>query len=463
MSLLVVGVSHRSAPLELLERVSLDETRSRGLAADVVGLEDVSEALVLTTCNRTEVYAEALSFHGAVSQVGHALATMSGVELDELTEHLYVHYEDRAIHHLFSLACGLESMALGESEILGQLREALQVGQQRAQLGTVLNPLFQQALRVGKRAHSETNLDRVARSLVGVGLERAVDHLGPLQGARALVVGAGAMSGLAVASLARAGVAGLHVVNRTLDRAQRLAQGHGGQAHDWSELPEQLATADLVLTCTGATDHPITADLLAGSSRADRPRVLVDLAMPRDVAPEVADLPGVTVWSLAELDELLSHGGQQAAPGSRTASVGQAPAGSQLPGSQNGDPDTAEVLDSVRELVTGEVAAYLATRRSAQVGPTLAVLRSRAAAVADTELARLSQKLPDLSPDQRAEVEQSMRRIIDKLLHTPTIRAKELAARDESGSYVALLRELLDLDPRQTAVVDRPPRMGGSL
>lgn len=445
MSLLVVGLSHRSAPLELLERVALDGPRSRDLAAGVVGLDDVSESLVLTTCNRTEVYAEALSFHGALAQVGDALARATGVSLQDLTPHLYVHYEERAVDHLFSLACGLESMALGESEILGQLREALRLGQQGAHLGSVLNPLFQQALRVGKRAHSETGLDRVARSLVGVGIDAATGVLGDLRSARALVVGAGAMSGLAAATLTRAGVGALAVVNRTRERAERLAQSHGGHAHDWTELREQLAAADLVLTCTGATDHVITSELVA-HDRDTRPLVLVDLAMPRDVAPAVDQIPGVSVLGLAELTDLTTGAGDQ--PVGHTSAA---------PGPE----ETEQVLGTVRDLVAGEVAAYLATRRSAQVGPALATLRSRASAVADLELERLDNRVPDLTAVQRSEVHQSVRRILDKLLHTPTVRAKELAAHDTDGSYVALLRELFDLDPRETAAVDTPPRVSG--
>lgn len=468
MSLLVVGISHRSAPLELLERASLDGSRARHLAAGVVGLEDVGEALVLTTCNRTEVYVEALSFHGALAQVGGALAAATGVDLPELTEHLYVHYEDRAVDHLFSLACGLESMALGESEILGQLRETLAVGQRTSTVGAALNPLFQQALRVGKRAHSETRLDQVARSLVTAGLGRAEEVLGRLDGVRAVVVGAGAMSGLACASLARAGVASLTVVNRTAERAERLAAAHGGLARDWSELGEQVLAADLVLTCTGATNHVITTDLLtagagpglltagAGTEQAEPargPLVVLDLAMPRDVEPAVGQLPGVTVWGLAELSGSLEAGATDAA----AAAVG-APVEGPADGTSS---ETESVLAAVRDLVTGEVAAYLATRRSEQVAPALAALRSRASAVAEAELERLDQKLPELSPEQRAEVHQGVRRILYKILHRPTVRAKELAAQDHDGSYVALLKELFDLDPRETAAVDRPPRVGG--
>lgn len=452
MSLLVVGVSHRSAPLELLESVSLDQAGSRTLAVDLVGLEDVRESLVLTTCNRTEVYADALTFHGAVAQVGAALAEKTGVDLEALTPHLYVHYEDRAVHHLFSLACGLESMAVGESEILGQLRTALRAGQRDAHLGAALNPLFQQALRVGKRAHSETGLDRVARSLVQVALEQAEQSVGPLRGVRALVVGAGAMSGLAAASLHRAEVRELTVINRTRERAERLAAAHGGQARPWTDLASRLQEADLVLTCTGATDQVITRELLAGADRTGRPLVVVDLAMPRDVAPDVSDLPGVTVWGLSDLNPTSSGRAVDAGAGQSDAAPGWDPSGAS---------ETDAVLQAVRDLVTAEVAAFLATRRSALVGPTLADLRSRAASVADTELDRLDQKLPDLPEQERAEVHQTVRRILDKLLHTPTVRARELAADDTDGSYIALLRELFDLDPRETAAVEHPPNVSG--
>lgn len=431
MSLLVIGLSHQSAPLELLERVALDGGGADALATGVIGADDITEAVILSTCNRTEVYAEAMTFHGAVAQVGEALAQVTGVPVGELTDYLYVHYEDRAVDHLFSLACGLESMALGESEVLAQLREALASGQRRAHLGRVLNPLFQQALRVGKRAHTDTGLDRVARSLVSTGVERARAAMGPLQGTRALVIGAGAMSGLAAATLARAGADGLTVVNRTASRAERLAAAHGGDAADWADLATQVASADLVLTCTGSLGHVLTADLL--TARAQRPLLVIDLAMPRDVDPAVAELPGVTVWSLTELRAFL----------------------------EESSPETEEVVESVRTLVTGEVAAYLATRRAQQVAPALAVLRSRAAAVAEAELDRLDQRLPDLPPAHRAEVHQSVRRVLDKVLHTPTVRAKALAAGDHDGAYVAMLRELFDLDARDTAAVARPPNVGG--
>lgn len=447
MSLIVVGVSHRSAPLEMLEQVALDAEQANVLAGEVAGLEDVRESLVLTTCNRTEVYADALTFHGALAQVGAALAERTGVTVADLTPHLYVHFEDRAVHHLFSLACGLESMALGETEILGQLRTALADAQSGHHLGGALNPLFQQALRVGKRAHSETGLGQIGRSLVRVGIESAARR-SSLTGTNAVVVGAGAMSGLATASLSRAGLGSLTVVNRTWERAERLAEANGATPRPWADLPEVLAEADLVLTCTGATGHIITPELIATLDRGERPLILIDLAMPRDVAPEVADLPEVTVWGLSELAEF--------------ADAGLAAASADSTATNEGNPTgTDTVIQSVRDLVTAEVGTFLATRRSAQVGPTLSTLRSRASGVADAELTRLDSRLPDLTDQQRTEVHTSVQRILDKLLHTPMVRARERAAEDTDGTYLAMLRELFDLDPRETAAVQTPPRVSG--
>lgn len=440
MSLLVVGLSHRSAPMDLLERVALGAEGVEDLTALVHRQEDVTEALVVATCNRTEVYADAHTFHGALAQIGASLATRTGVPLEELTEHLYVHYEDRAVSHLFLLACGLESMAVGESQVLGQIREALAVAQRSGRAGGVLNPLFQHALRVGKRAHAETDIDEVSRSLVVLGLERAARHLGDLRGLRAVLVGAGAMSGLAAATLVRAGVTDLTVVNRTREHADRLVRTHGGAAVDWSGLTEAVGTADLLITCTGAVGHVIGADVVARSrGRGVRPLVVLDLAMPRDVAPAAGRLPGVHLWGLAELRGHLAAQ-QRAAAG----------------------PSVAEdIIAGVQDLVTAEVAAYLISRRTQQVGPTLAALRARAATVVDAELTRLGQRLPELSEREQAEMRRTVQRVVDKLLHTPTVRVKKLVGDDDGGDYAHALRELFDLDPGDVATVSSPPQVGG--
>lgn len=269
MSLLVVGLSHRTAPVSVLERAALGEDTKGKLLLDVMAAEPAGEAAVLSTCNRIELYADVDKFHAGVAELSTLLARHSGVGLDELTPHLYVHYEDRAVHHLFSVACGLDSMVVGEGQILGQIKETLGLGQELHTAGRSLNDLFQQALRVGKRAHSETGIDRAGQSLVTFGLEQMAEAVGGVpfeewgKGKRALVVGAGSMSSLAAATLARAGAGEIVVVNRTQERAERLAESVGGRAASMADLAGELSYADIVVSCTGATGLVLTADTVA--------------------------------------------------------------------------------------------------------------------------------------------------------------------------------------------------------
>ena len=435
MSVVVLGLSHRSAPIALLEAVALDPAGAAALAIAVRRGENVNETLVLATCNRVEVYADVVTFHGAVAEIGDALAAASGVPLADLREHLYVHYEDRAVAHVFSVASGLESMAVGEGQILGQLRMALRSAQKRGQAGGVLSALFQQALRVGKRAHSDTGIDQVSRSLVEAGLSRAADLLGPLADTRVLVVGAGSMSSLAATTISRLGAAELVIINRTLAKAEHLAAATGGRALPLSDLVAALCQADLVISCSGALGHVISAQTLlaAAGSRADGPRMFIDLGLPRNVAPDVADLPDEYVVGLAELDEILAT-----------------------------DSQYTPHVKAVADLVVAEVAGYLMSRRAQEVAPTVALLRSRAADVVTAELSRLHQRLPDdLSENARAEIRLTVHRVVEKLLHSPTVRAKALVAGGEGGDYARALRELFDLDPHEVAAVSAPPETGG--
>jgi len=435
VSVVVLGLSHRSAPIAMLEAVALDPARAAALAIAVRGGENVTETLVLATCNRVEVYADVVTFHGAVAEISEALAAASGVPLAELREHLYVHYEDRAVAHLFSVACGLESMAVGEGQILGQLRMALRSAQLRGQAGGALSELFQQALRVGKRAHAETGIDRVSVSLVEAGLRLAADLLGPLEGTRVLVVGAGSMSSLAATTIARLGSAELVIINRTLAKAERLAAATGGLALSLTDLADALSRADLVISCSGALGHVITAQTLlaAGDARAGGPRMFMDLGLPRNVAPDVADLPGEHVVGLAELDEILAV-----------------------------DDQFTPHVQAVGDLVVAEVAVYLVNRRAQEVAPTVALLRSRAADVVAAELSRLSQRLPhDLSEEARGEIRLAVHRVVEKLLHAPTVRAKALVADGDGADYALALRELFDLDPHGVGAGTLPPETGG--
>jgi glutamyl-tRNA reductase len=425
MSVLVVGMSHNSAPVAVLEQVARDSEGALKLIRDVYDLEHVVEATVLSTCNRIEVYAEVDRFHGSVEAISRLILAPSTDAADLLVPHLYVLYDDAAVSHLFNVASGLDSMVVGESQILGQAREALRVGQESATVGPALNSLFQQALRVGKRAHAETDIDRAGPSLVASALDEAARRLGRTEGIRALVVGAGAMASLAVSTLSRTGAASIVVANRTPQHAERLAQQYGARAVPLDEVGAELPSVDVLISCTGATGVVLDAGSL-GPARADgEPLVVLDLALPRDVDAAVGELPGVTLIDL----EVLAAG-------------------------LGGDGESPEVAD-VRTIVGEELSAFLAARRSASVTPTVVALRTMATGVVDAELERLLARLPDLDDAARAEVELAVRRVADKLLHQPTVRVKELANETGAVSYATALAELFALDPDAVEAVTR--------
>ncbi|MFC4912128.1 glutamyl-tRNA reductase [Actinomadura gamaensis] len=433
MSVLVVGLSHRSAPVALLERAAVSGDDLLKLLHSVRDCGHVSETAIVSTCNRVEVYAVVDRFHGGVTAVSELLALHSGVPLEELSRHLYVHYEERAVQHVFAVASGLDSMVVGEGQILGQIRQAFKLAQDEHTIGRDLHDLLQRALRVGKRAHHETGIDQAGASLVSVGLQVAGKHLGPLPGRRALVVGAGSMSSLAAATLSRAGAGEIVIANRTYDTAVRLAASLEvpARAIRMDELADALAAADLIVSCTGATGRVITADMLTA---IDRKRFFLDLALPHDVDPGVREVPGV---ELAGLDEL--RVAQEAAK-----AIGP------------------EAVEQVKRIVCDEVSAYLSAARAAAVAPTVVALRSKAAEVVDAELARLAGRLPDIDERAYKEIAQTVRRVADKLLHAPTVRVKELAAAPGGDAYADALRELFGLDPSRPEAVARADNIEGS-
>jgi glutamyl-tRNA reductase len=425
MSVLVVGLSHKSAPLAILERVAAGRDALGKLLRDVALADSVAETFVVSTCNRVEVYAEVDRFHAGVTTICELLARHCEVPTRELTPHLYVYYEDRAVAHLLGVACGLDSMVVGEGQILGQVRSALRLAGDQGTVGRALGELGQLALRAGKRARAETGIARAGQSLVSVAVELAAARLGgaSLAGLDVLVVGAGSMSALAAAAAARRGAASITVANRTRRNAERLAVRMDGTAAALADLPTALAAADVVFSCTGAAGQVITRKAVAAALAA-RPRpaargplVVVDLAMPRDVDPAVADLAGVVVIGM---DQLSEHG---------TAAG-------------------ADQVAAVRAICEAELAAYRAAVLAARITPTVVALRAKAATVVDAELARLADRLnaDGLSGRALGEIAQTVRRVVDKLLHAPTVRVKELAGSPGGQEYAAALRVLFDLD-----------------
>ncbi len=426
MSILVVGLSHKSAPVATLERAVLTADARAKLLHDVRYAQDVAGSLIVSTCNRVEIYADVGKFHSAMAAICELLARHSGVPAGELTPCLYVHYEDRAVQHLLAVACGLDSMVVGESQILGQVRQAVALAREHGTLDRALEEISSLALRTGKRAHAETGIDQAGANLLSVGLAAAAAEFGAppddlLAGRSVLVVGAGSMSALAVAGAARAGANRIVVANRTPDNAKRLAQSVSGTTADLADLPALLTGPDLVISCTGAPGTVITTAMVA-SAVTGRPRPAARWSCstwrcPGTSRPAPPTLPGVAVVDLETLAASGTGGGR--------------------------DSDVA----AVRGILAQEFEAYLHAGRAAAVAPTVVALREKAAQVVEAELARLAGRLGRLDPQVSQEIARSMQRITDKLLHAPTVRVKELAGIPGGESYEAALRVLFDLDP----------------
>lgn len=445
MKLLVVGASYRTAPVAALERLAVAPADLPRVLTRLVAQPYVSAAVLVSTCNRVEVYAVVSGFHGGLGDICAVLAESTGCQPAALADHLYVHFDVAAVNHVFRVVTGLDSMVVGEAQILGQLRDAYHRAAEADTVDRLLHELMQQALRVGKRARSETGIDRAGQSVVTAALGLATELLdSDLAGRPALVVGAGAMGSLGVATLTRLGAGPVAVANRGADRAARLAGSYGATAVPIADLTETISTVDIVVAATAAPEAVLTRAVvtaaLAGRDPSRGPLVLLDLAVPRDVEPGVADLPGVQVIDIDRMAALVADG-----------------------------PVAADVA-AVEQIVAAEVNAFLTWLRGADVAPTVAALRGRADDVVTAELGRLAQRCPDLTDNQRAEVTRTVHRVVQRLLHQPTVRVRQLAAEPGGDQYAALLRELFDLEVPQTSPVgtvpdvmapDVDPQLGG--
>ena len=373
MSVVVIGLNHRSTPLDLLERMTIGDAALPKALHDLISRTDVSEAVVLSTCNRTEVYAVAERFHGAYQDIRDFLAEVAFLAPEDFSDHLYVHYDAEAVAQLFSVAAGLDSAVLGESEILGQVKHAWEQAREEGAAGPTLNLLFRHALEAGKRARTDTAIGRHTTSISQAAVAMAADRLGGLEGRAGLVLGAGEMGEAMALGLAKAGTV-LTVANRTWDTAVALAERTQGRAIRLGDLAAELADVDVLLTSTGAATPLLEADELGPviTARAGRPLLIVDIAVPRDVDPAVGELPGVT---LLDMDDLRAF-----------AAAGTAARSGEVAG--------------VRTIIEDELERYLGASSAREVAPMIVSLRDRAEAVREAEIERYRARLGDLHPSQ---------------------------------------------------------------
>lgn len=429
-AVLLVGLSFRSAPVSLLEKIAIADTQLPKLNQALLDHDVLSEALVLSTCNRIEFYTVANAFHTGLNHIVDTIAEFSAVPAEELESHLYVHYSDAAAEHMLTVASGLDSMVVGEQQIIGQLRSAYQIANNSSTVGSTLHELTQRALRTGKRVHTETSIDGAGASMVTFSVDKALTLLGanasqpqPLAGRRALIIGAGAMAALGSTHLGKLGIEHITVANRTLSRAQTLVAhaqeaGVNATAISLEHMPQTLSTVDLVISATGALDYVVQAEHIRDARATEaRPMVLIDLSMPRDIDHAAAQLPGVHLLNIEQLTALAGQGTEDEEP--------------------------------ARRIIEEELRHFLEQQRAQAVVPTVKALRQHAMDLMAEELLALQRHTPEMSEEDRHHVERTLRRFVEKLLHTPTVQAKKLSAAGVKVSYPDALATLFQL-PRAT-------------
>ncbi len=416
-NIIVLGVSHRQAPVELRERLLFRKAELPAALANL--LQRVPEAVVLSTCNRTEVYAAVDDLEAGREALRRFLAEWHGVPEEDFVHLLYHHVQDEAVRHLMRVAAGMDSMVVGEPQVLGQVRDAFQMALQHRAAGPVLSRLFRQAVEVGKRARSATGISRHATSVSTAAIELARKALGSLCHRTVLVIGAGEMGQQAARSMVAHGAARVLVVGRTRSRVEHVASAVGGRALGFSDLPGALQQADVAISSTDSDGYVIQPEMVAMAmqARSGRPMILIDIAVPRDVHPDVASMPGVRLYNIDDLQEVCRANLQ------------------------------ARKRESVKveEMVTQEVQRFMAWWESLEVVPVISALVDRAEAIRQAELARALSKMGDITQQDRETINLMTRAIVSKMLHYPIVRLKESGAQGDGRQYAAALRELFDL------------------
>jgi glutamyl-tRNA reductase len=420
VAVIVVGLNQRTVPLPVLETMTVLPADLGKVLHDLDDSAHIDEVAVLSTCMRTEVYAVASRFHGAMADVRNFLSTWSGLPPEAFSDHVYAYHDEAAVTHLFRVASGLDSAVLGEGEILGQVRQAWRAARDERTAGPALQALFRHAVEVGKRVRTETAISRGTTSLSQAAVALAADRAGGLGGRRVLVVGAGEMGEAIVrAAAAQVGDGRVMVANRTAERAARLARRYGGVAVPWLGIAPELQVADVLITSTGAPEVVFSAGDLeaAAAARGGRPLLVVDVAVPRDVDPGVREVAGV---SLVDMDDLEAFAGAAMA-------------------------ERRQEVPAALEIVTAEAERYLELAAQRELVPLVVDLRARAEEIRQAELKRAAGRLGTLDDEQSRAVEALTRGLVAKLLHQPTVALKAAAGSQRGEALSQALRQLFDL------------------
>ncbi|HYP22487.1 MAG TPA: glutamyl-tRNA reductase [Actinomycetota bacterium] len=422
MSIVVVGLNHKTAPVDLLEQLSISEERLGKALHQLATYEHVLEGALLSTCNRIEAYAVVSKFHGGAQDLRNFFSEFCHVAPEDFADAMYTYHDEGALRHLFRVAAGIDSMVVGESEILGQVRRSYQRAADEGMVHRVLGAAFRQALRVGKRARTETSIGHNPVSVSSAAVElarRASWRDGTLDGRKVTIVGAGKMGRLAAQALAASGAVDVTVVNRTEERGRDLAETFGATSRPFEELEDVLRGSDIVICSTTSTQTVIDRALVerARRGREDEPLFVVDIAVPRDVEPDVGTLPGVVLRDIDDLRDVVEGN-----LGARLGEVGR-----------------------VEELIADELDRFSQWQRSTEIAPTAAALVSKADAIRAAEMERIAAHLETMTPAQRDAVDHLSRRMVAKLLHAPLKSARDLAGSKQGQLYLTALRELFEL------------------
>jgi len=418
--IVVVGVNYKTAPVEIREKLTFNQAELQEAMIELMKQKSVLENVIISTCNRTEIYAVVDQLHTGRYYIKTFLSEWFKLDKEEFTPYLRIFEDEAAIEHLFRVTCGLDSMILGETQILGQVRSSFLLASENNTIGTVFKQLFKQAITVAKRAHAETEIGSNAVSVSYAAVELAKKIFGDLSTKHVLILGAGKMGELAVQNLYGSGAQRVTVINRTFEKAQDLAVRFSGQAKPLSELQCALLEADIVISSTGARDYVITKDMMVyvERMRKGRPLFMVDIAVPRDLDPALADLESIFLYDIDDLEGIV----------------------------QANIAERKRAAEQIEIMIEAEMVEFKQWLNTLGVVPIIAALREKAFAVQAETMRSLERKLPNLSERERKVLNKHTKSIVNQILRDPILRVKELAAEPDAEESLRLFMKIFNIE-----------------